>query len=396
MSSPDISPDGTILNPQPQVEQRVVTPPIAPVVEPKVTPEAKIPDVEIPEVEVDFSDFQRAKDVNFVPEKKTDKPLEKKDDKPLEDKPAPELKTTDKPIVTVSKVPTARDLSDIPEEEHSVWKSMSNESFNKLKPMYVKAKQLEEKQVKLEQEHQVTKTALEEAQKGIVKLPENYYEHPSAFILTPEFQQLSQGLTLSQQIVQHWKGQKKAIGEGAKHVIVPRIQDGQLVADYKADVNDNTEELVEDRIEGAKKQASKFDASLETLANTHQAKYKENANWVDGYEKQCFEAFEKPENKPIYEPLVKDTLSNFPVALRNSPLAKLLAKSMVMNMALGKLLNQAALEKAKGGTATVDTKVIDKKKAGPTAGEADGGDGTSVATIGDDIEDFHKARRGEL
>lgn len=417
----EIGPDGTILQPSAQETLKELQQP-----KEESAPEGEIAKLEVDETHVDkekapsdnkdekplisTDDYLSAKDIDHLPSKvkedekssKTDKDKEKKDVPEQEVK--KEVEVSAQPKTTTKVDPKdGRDYSDIPEEDKAVWRSMSNDSFNKLKPIYLEhQKQKIELEAKANNVQQLTKD-LDDARKGIVKMPENYFEHPNAFVLTPEFERISHKSNLASQVFNHWRNQLKEVKGGAKDWISIKINDqGQLVADQRHEANDDTQTMLEDIIEGSKNQFYETQTELRSLAAQHKQKATEFGRDIETFERESFPVFEtNPETKKNVEEAIKQIIPNLPAPLQKSAAARTIAKFIVLTNNLGALLKQAADEKAKGIVPSTDKTAANGKpipakvKSGPSAAEIagglEGGKGKSLPTL----DDFRRMKEGD-
>src|ERR1041385_1145043 len=279
----------------------------------------------------------------------------------------------------------------------SLCKNMSNEAFAKLKPVYLEHKTLKDNLTQKDQ----TIAQLQEKTKGI---PNNIYEHPNGFVLTPEYSKLSQTVGMAQQIQNHWADQLKKIREGAATYtfIGKNPNTGEFYQEERpADKNAEVDLLT--YFNHAQMQTAKTQAKLESLYENHTTKYKEAVGWLQNFEHQSFSLFDKPESKAQWDKVITSTISNFPSTFQQSPLAPLLAKALITVNNLGRLL----LQQNNGGqqpiqqqtqTTTNGKKVNPKdvKRAGPSS--RDVGATTAQVTNGTDsdisLDDFQRVKDG--
>lgn len=340
---------------------------------------------------IDFSLFQQVKDgipsAEAKPTKVEDKPIkiEVKPEDKVEDKIKIDDKVEDKSkVVPQQKVDTdGRDYSEFSDDEKGLFKRMSNEAFNKLKPVY-----LEHKALKSQLEE--TNKKLEEAQKGIVKLPDNYYEHPQGFILTPDFMSAQSDVNRAEQVFNHWSSQLEKVREGAKEIELLGVdQNGNFTITSKIPADTTAEIKLQSYFNFAQQQLMNAQASVHSLARNHTTRYTSELNTLKDYEKRAFAAFEDPKNKANLEPLVKSTLEVLPPAFRANPLATMVSKALVTISHLAGIINHLQNTKDK-----VEDKTV--VKGGPSAAEAagDGGGGNKDKENEVSIDDFNRVKSG--
>lgn len=379
--------------------------------------EPVVPASEDSKVKVTIEDFLNAKGNDDIVEKPKPKTEDDKQQQQPKKEDSKETLQTEKEVKTVQDTTLAdlaktkivekdgRDYSDIPEEEKPLWRKMSNDSFNKILPQVKELKSLKETLKKNEEVIATTTKQLEEAQKGIVRLPENYTEHPAAFVLTPEFNQISTNINTAQRVYSHWEEQMLALDEGAKEIsVLGNDAQGNIVETGKMPVDGRTKLMLGRLISGSERQLANEQARLNILAQSHGQRASEVKNWVNAQEKDAFAIFETPENKVKIAPIIQDTISKFPPALQSNVLISSYAKALITISTLRNMLEAAKAAQAGGNGASANgavAKVAEiAKRNGPSAGEiaGDGGDVTKNKTAAQrvTIEDFKRAKEGDL
>lgn len=351
-----INADGTI-NAAPLVTSTDAPVKIAdqPLVDPNAPPITEEVDATLEEPAIDFNSFLTKKEEPNLKEEPAkpvdDKSKDKVEDKVEEEKLEPEVKPEVKLSTTPSKDKKAanvRDYSDIEESDVPLFKTMGNDTFNKLKPIYLEHKKIKADIAAKDTELTTTKQQLVDAQKGLVKLPESYYEHPNAVLLTPEFSEKLADVQNANIIYNHWKSELKKVREGAKEInIIGFNQQGQLVITNKVAADIDTDDNLREYINHAQTQLVNVQANLKTTQQTFAAKVTEYQNAVKQQEAAYFSGFDKtPEDKKLYDPLIKQHLERLPPPFRASPIASMLAKSLAMNEVLAELIKKASTENA--------------------------------------------------
>lgn len=310
---------------------------------------------EKPEEVVDFTSFENIKGVDKIPEVK------------------PKLEV--KPEV---EIPQERDYSDIDPELAPLFKQMSNEAFRRLKPVLKEHKEALEKLKAKDVE-------VEEVRKNANKLPDNYYEHPHGFVLTPEYSETSSAVSLCKTIADHWAGQLAKVREGAAEVemldINPKTGELYIAEKKKADAGIESELIT--NLNFANQQLFVKQAELQSIAKTHQSKHSEAISWLNQHEKAVFPAFDDPKNEGLSKTLT-EVINRFPPSFRSNPLSRLVAKSLITNNLLFKRVTELSNNKPVQQVAKI-TK--DKQQAGPNSAEAVGvSAGKSEEVSFDDFE----------
>lgn len=309
---------------------------------------------------VDMSDFLAKKDGI---EKE---PAEKKvETAPVVDKKAPEQQpkvedkkvepTTKPPVAEVAKPKGARDYTGIPADMVPLFQKMSNEGFDKFKPMYLEAEKTKQELAELKAKPPVQKDGL----------PDSYYEHPAAFVLTPEFTKASTDANEAELVQNHWKEQLDAVrGNATEYITLKRNEKGEIVYGPTVKVGPTSQSDLEQLFMTTSQQAAKFAGALTQVQQSFQAKHSAAMKDLREFESSTFKAFEDP-NHPL-QPMLKDTLSKVNPIFAKNPLTSPLAKAMITIIQL-----QEQLTAAKTPQATVQQKVEKAQSAaGPTATSA--------------------------
>lgn len=226
---------------------------------------------------------------------------------------------------------TSRDYEGIDEADRPLFKQMSNDSFAKMKPMYLEHKQIKDNLAAKDTEI----NTLKEKTKGI---PDNIYEHPAGYVLTPEFGKLSQMTSQAGAIQEHWRTQLNKVRGGAATYEYLGIDEKGNFFRKEMPADREAETQLMDYYAHAQQQNMRLQAKLEALGETHTTKYKDAVGWIQNFEQQSFAIFDKPENKAGWDKVINQTINNFPPAFRSSPLARLLAKSLITVNNLGQIL----------------------------------------------------------
>lgn len=315
-----ISPDGIIQAMQPGAPANNPPPPVVEPKQPKVEPTVEPKDSK-EEPAVDFNEFLtvKAAPVKETPKAPVSDTKPKTPETPKVEEPKLEPKV--EPKLEVKPDSNQRDYSELDEQEIPLLKKMSNEAFEYVKP---KLKQLKEVQKTIaEKESEIKKL-----QEG--RIPDSYYENPDAFVLTPEFQEVSANLSAAQTVTSHWKTQLNAIAEGADEVEnLVLDQTGNLVPGPKMKVDNSTRDNIILKINEVQRFAYQYEVKKQSIAENYNKFHQENVNALRGFEQKFFPHFEDPKNTQL-QALLKDTVSKMPPAFRNSPAMQTAAKALLM------------------------------------------------------------------
>lgn len=255
-----------------------------------------------------------------------------------------------------------RDYADLPENVIPIFKKMSNESFNALKPVYLAHGKLQEEVKKKE-------TEIAELKKGKVSLPESYFEHPQGYLLDPEYTQAEVNTNLSQQILNHWNQQLILIRQGKPWQDLGEDQKGNIIALSPKQPTENDEIAVMNYINFAHQQLVKNQSKMETAAERFKSRHTEDIKLLKEAETTYFPDFDKPEHPT--SGIQKQVIEALPASMRKHPLASVLAKTAAANALL-----RAEILNLKGGVKPpTDTKEDKTVTNGPKKGQVGGGTG---------------------
>lgn len=296
-------------------------------------------------------------------------------------KPAAQLPSTQaNPAAT----PTPRDLTALPPEYHELGKKMSNEAFAEF--------------TKVVKERQVLGEQLAEAKKGA--LPDSYYEHEQAYVLTPEFATASDAVSQTEQVLQHWSAQADALAGGADtYTTLVQGANGQLVQSAPIQADRTTASQISRAITWAQQQYMQAQAQLQAVGQVHRTKAAETKQWINNFDKTAFRVFEE---KPELKAVVADTKAKMlHRSLQGNPMADLFAKAVILLDYQAKAIAQL---QAGGGNAPAaqngQQTVTPKATAQPSAAAIAGGGAAPKPAKGGDSEvtmdDFFKAKKGLL
>lgn len=360
-------------NPEPQKVEQFV--------EPKVdfakddstqgAPEVKEPDanVEVKEGEdkpaPTFSDYLKERGVDTDEVAKSTKSAE-------EIRKEGEIRTSPAAV----KVTDARILDDIDESDRPLFKSMSNEAFNKLKPVYLERKQLKANEAILLKQ-------IEDSKK--TNLPASWTSHPQAFKLAPEYTQLETNVDAATEVVRHWALQNARIRRGEQWQDATGFdKEGNLIVSEAKDSDANAEASVGAMLTFAQEQLFDAKKKLGGFVDSFSGKYKEDASIIDEAYKKYFPGYDAPNHAT--RKIQDQVMSLIPPSFRDVPITKLFLATVANNAILeGKL--KAALkeiESLKG--------VKTDSNAGPKKGEFVNGNVSDKRVV--NFDDFEKRKAG--
>lgn len=291
---------------------------------------------------INLDQFEKEFDLGF---EKTAKPKveekkeEKKEEEVVETKPK------------IGRPALERDYSDLDDSEKLIFQKMSNEAYAKLYPLYK-----EHKTLKPQLEAQ--KTRIAELEKNA--LPSSYFQHPNGYVLDPSFTQLSENLSVTQVIENHWRTQLKKMEAGEDWQDLDIDENGKFKLSEPKPSDGSSKVDVLSYYQHAISQRQSAETKIKDLVSTFGEKHGKISSFVKAeIEDRFFPMFKddvvnKPESKEIRESLAKVS-DAFPEELRGNILMGTVAKQAV----LIRMLHQAL--KAAGDSKSVDKLREDNK-----------------------------------
>lgn len=350
-------------------------------------PVEQIENIEVQKTEAKpiVTDFNSFKQVRHESKKDPSSIVKPKEEIKEEEKVEEKLEDKQGRIQPNVKLPEKRDYSGLEKDEIELFQRMRNDAFAKLKPVFLEHKKLKQEivdsQKKLNEELTKSKTN---------GLPDSYYEHPEAFLLSQEYKDLSGITREAESIKNHWRLQEISIKRNGKFQDLDRNKNGQLVLGELKDATPEDELQVSNYADAAREQYLKQSNKLENLTSGFKGKHDADIKVLKGYEEQYFKGFDD-ENHPTKE-LQKAIIDNMPPSFRGSPVTKLLGKVGAANgllVAENKTL-KAEIAKLKGIKQDAEAAPPTKEKL--VAGK----ESKQKGSIIDSFSAFQRIKNGEL
>lgn len=272
----------------------------------------------------------------------------------------PTLDANGKPLVTAQATTqvNGRDYTDIPVEHQELFKKMSNDAYNLLKPLYIESK-------KQSDIVKTKDTEIAELKKN--RIPDSYHEHEAGYILHPEYIQLATNQKNLQSFASHWEQQLVNIREGKPwNEIVQDKVTGQYVLGPDITAIPQHEAHVIRNLTHVQGQLQGMSEKVTNFSNGFKGRVTEATQQVREAEKQFFGAYEDPENPA--KDIIKHAYEQIPAVYRNSPLAPLLAKAITACVQQKAIITELT-NKASQATTVATVKAADEKAAGPTSSQ---------------------------
>lgn len=281
-----------------------------------------------------------------------------------------------------------RDYSGFDAEETEALKHVGNKSFASIAPKLRLLKAITGEVEKKNAEIAQLKT-------GKQMLPDNYFEHPQAFILTKDYNENAGYLNQATQVQRHWQQQMANIRKGEPWISLEGFdKNGRAVYSDKKVADVDSEMEVMGYLQHSINQVGDFQKKVMGIESSFRDRHSKAVEVLKKAEKDNFSVYDEP-NHP-WKPVVEHMMQQIPSEFRNNPMAPLLAKAGTAVLQMGKVLRETQTKLAeleKNGAGKVTPNESKQGQAGPTASSisANGGSGKQESTLGTDINDFTRA-----
>ena len=238
----------------------------------------------------------------------------------------PEVTKPDaKPALTPrqQKIEGERDYSGIDEGDVPEFKKMGNDAFAKMKPIYLRHKEFTTK----EQQYQAQITQLKN--NGV---PQSYYQHPKAYVLSPQYGQIAKNTQLAQAIQEHWTQQLVNIRRGEPFVDLQQDAQGNFSKAAPREATTQDEASVMGYLTHAQQQYVSLQSQQRQFEDRWSQQHNTDVQFIKSVGDQYFPGFDDPKH-PTSQ-VQKTILESLPESQRESLLAPLLAKTGASNMLL--------------------------------------------------------------
>lgn len=276
-----------------------------------------------------------------------------------------ELPPTEKaPVETKTEKPAGRDYSMFRPEHAEILKKAPNHVFEFAKTVlpkvYEEANKAKEYEAKLKQVE--TKA-----------LPESYFQHPEAYLLSEDFKEANRDLQLASFEAAHWKRQRAAVLNGAKEYqhLKGYKKNGEPVFESVEIPEDKVAEIqaeLGDAVQLASQTQSNVAAQVNQLRNNYAKTIETVVTEMKQAEDKYYPMYKEPNDEQ--KKIISEVTELIPPHFRNNPLASYVAKAGALNIQLINALKakDAEIEKLKRGK-------VNAVIAGPGGGdlEAPGG-----------------------
>jgi len=213
-------------------------------------------------------------------------------------------------------------------------------------------------------------TKLKEVSEGRIELPPSYYENPQAVVLSPEYQEAQEALSLSQQIETHWKEQLERVEKGEEwYDLISDPKTGKIFVDKTGKEPTATNKInIITYFQKVANQSQRFATNIDNIVNSFKTKHGTLISNIRKAEKDYMPFFEDTK-ADVYKYVENVTPELKKAGINeNNPAFSLLAKSCALNLILRQMLDEKNAEGVKKNGVAEDA-----RRAGPTSKSATGG-----------------------
>jgi hypothetical protein len=244
---------------------------------------------------------------------------------------APEVPTVSRDKIGAKAM--ARDMTGIDEADIPLFKKMGNDSFDKLKPIYIAQKTAIQEKQQLQQQ-------IDEFQK--VGVPKSYYQHPQAYTLSPKYNDLASRTRSAQAIQQHWAEQMARIRRGEEFVDLVEDGKGGIVRAQPRPATAEDEANVIGYLTGAQTQYINAQTQLRQFEDGWTQSHQRDVQFLKSVEDQYFPGYN--DDKHPTKAVQKSILESLPESQRDNVLAPLLSKTGATNVLLQNKVKELTTE----------------------------------------------------
>jgi hypothetical protein len=270
--------------------------------------------------------------------------------------------------------PKRRDYSWVPAEMLPEIKKLKNNEYafaeRVIKPLVTANNQLKQK-------------AAENS--NPLKLPDNYYNHPQAYTLSPEYQQIESNHQLASSVADHWAEQEVNIRRNGKFIDLVE-KDGKIFKTEERDATAQDEVVINKRIRFANNQLARIEKQKEEVVGGFKKSHEDAVTYMNEAMTKLFPGFDA-EDHPT-KPMQKKIIEALPAPYQTHPLANVVATITAANA----LLKQEA-DTYKKELAKIKGIKHDATNAPPRKNNFVPGSNNNTAKVGTKMSDFEARKR---
>lgn len=284
-------------------------------------------------------------------------PSNKEDDKKVEDK-----KETVKQIVLPSK--DKRDLSSYSQEEQAVLRQMSNEAFEFTSKLIASQRELSKNKDNM------------------------FYQHPNAYLLSPQFQEHSSKLTLAQKEAGYWQSCLESLEEGKPIKQLEGWDEaGNPVFGAEIQPTKRVEELVRLNMTTCYGVIKEQQTALKNLPQTFGSRVKEDLKAIQDERSARFAWVADPKlldytlevdgiGQVSLKQIKENIVNLFPAYLRSNP-----AVEVVGDLMIALKIQDAELKEARAGKNVAEIKQEELKRGEPKSSVKPGSEPKGIGGV---------------
>lgn len=259
------------------------------------------------------------------------------------------------PVTPVKKERVARDYNGFEPKEVEMLKKCGNDTFTEFSRL-----------LKEEKTRKANPPKTVEANPH--NLPAAYFEHPEAYILSPDYSRTLNTVQRIDSIKDHYIRQKRNIDKNGKFVEIQKNNNGEIITLPEREATDDDAVNVEKYIDFMNTQGQKAKNDLEKIVTTFKDKHQGDIKSIQEAENNFFPGFDDPKHETVE--IQKKVKEAMPSSFRDNPVTKLLAKSIGANALMLKKLQASEAENRRLKGTAKDAKNAPPKKGNFVAGKS--------------------------
>lgn len=319
-----------------------------------------------------------------APKQPTTSDENKTQDKVSKQSETPKQTTLEVPKTKASdtqRIPASRNYEGLTDAEVSVFKKMSNDAYNAMRPIFDEHKKLKESLTLKDQE-------IANLKSGKEQLPSDFYSHSDAYTLTKDYRDGVQLVNGAQSIYNHWRTQLAKVEAGEDWQDLEIDETGKMKLGATKAVDPTAKAEILDNLTFAREQYLKHYNNLNSIKTEFTQKHAKVKDFVSREIEDAYFPFYKTDelNKPHmadHKKAIEAVMKALPDEIRGELSAPVAAKAFAYTLYMQREMNEL-----KQKLALYETKASDKSKAQPTRVDTVA---TTTKPAAPDLSDFESA-----
>lgn len=256
----------------------------------------------------------------------------------------PVIKEVTEPVIkptvktTIDRDSILKDLGITEPAKISAFKKMSNDAFNLVKDTLQKQKEYESETGKLKTELESLKTKKPDTVHPTI------YNHPSGYLLNPEYTKLSNATATAKGVLKHWTRQLANIRRGEKWQDLTSNDKGQIFIGETKEPDADGEERVMEELAAAQGYAYQYERNLNELVSSHKTRRDTDEKFIKETENKFFPGYDDPKHET--QPAQQKFKDMLPDTMKEYVPTSIFVKTVVNNAVFANKVKALELENA--------------------------------------------------